>query len=351
MDLFIRAGNKAFEMIKDRGFDFDQITTYVGPANGSKWLIASGFDLPLLKSGVLGNAKPVLLSGTSVGAWRFAAWLQPEPAKSYESLIEAYISLACAPNDNPGTVMDKMSSIINSYIDDDALPFALNNKRYRLSVITARSLLLNKSDVLWVQKLGLLLASLGNSLSPFFLNYFFERIVFYYAPLPPRFCLQKGFKGKAIPLNTINFKDALIASAAVPLRVKGIRDIYGAPNGIYRSGALFDYHLNQKYQTKENEITLLFHHQKAIAPGCFDRNNKSRWLTGPKLDNVLLIYPTRDFVRTLPKGKMPNLADFMKNPQERVENWRKVVNSSSILGDQFLELVHSSKFPEAVRKL
>ncbi len=92
--LCIRAGKRALEMIRDGGFRLDRVTTYVGPAVGPRWLVASGFDLTLLRNGKLGSkSRPVLLTGASAGAWRFAAWLQPEPEKSYRRLLDAYIGI------------------------------------------------------------------------------------------------------------------------------------------------------------------------------------------------------------------------------------------------------------------
>lgn len=64
-DLCIKAGQKTYDMIKKGDFDFDRITTYVAPAGGPRWLAASGFDLALMESGVLGRSRPVLLTGSS----------------------------------------------------------------------------------------------------------------------------------------------------------------------------------------------------------------------------------------------------------------------------------------------
>jgi hypothetical protein len=353
MNLCIKAGNKAFELLASGSFNLDRITTYVGPAVGPRWLIASGFDLTLLETGALGNAAPVLLSGASAGAWRFAAWLQPEPIKSYWKLIEAYISQSYTREDNPQTVMLALSRIIDAYIDTDALPFVLTNKRYRLSVITARAKHLVGSEWPWIQKLGLAAALAGNALSPSLVYRFFERVVFYYAPLPPRFCLRKDFRGKAIPLNAVNFKDAVIASGAIPLLVAGIRNIYGSPNGVYRDGGLLDYHLNEQYANKDGDLVLLFHHQERIIPGWLDKKLKSRGASSDLLENVLMVYPSEEFIKKLPNGKVPDRDDFVAfvdKPNERTALWRKTVTACESFGEQFLELVHSGKLRDRVQK-
>src|SRR5512134_1647184 len=101
----VRAGRRAYDLIRAGGFNLESIGTYFGPAGGPRWLVASGFDLTLLKEGVLGRRYPVWLVGASAGAWRFATWLQPEALKSYRSLIEAYITAVYGRHDTPATVL------------------------------------------------------------------------------------------------------------------------------------------------------------------------------------------------------------------------------------------------------
>ena len=87
----IKAGKRAYEIVRDGGFNLDRVTTYFGPATGPRWLVTSGFDLTLLTGGLLGSIKSTHLVGSSAGAMRFAAWFQPEPEKSYRALMESYI--------------------------------------------------------------------------------------------------------------------------------------------------------------------------------------------------------------------------------------------------------------------
>jgi len=92
--LRIKAGKKAYEIIKDGGFNFDAVSAYFGAAVGPRWLVASGFDLTLLAQGLLGRTKAVNLIGTSAGAWRFAAWIQPQAVESYRKFVAAYVSVS-----------------------------------------------------------------------------------------------------------------------------------------------------------------------------------------------------------------------------------------------------------------
>ncbi|HLA28761.1 MAG TPA: hypothetical protein VJZ49_12800, partial [Syntrophales bacterium] len=292
----IKAGKDIYGIIKDNGFSLEMITAYFAPASGPRWLVASGFDLTLLDKGLLGKNKPLLLVGSSAGAFRFAAWLQPEAADSYRKLMEAYISMPFRRKDTPARVLKTLSDVINSYLEYDALPFALNEKRYQLAVITARARNLVASEVKMIQRLGLGICFLMNWLDRSYLHNFVERVIFYTGAKPPDFCFRKGFLGRYVALNEANFRHAVLASGAIPLVIAGVRDIYGAPAGVYRDGGLIDYHLTERYGSKQGEATLFFHHQERIIPGWLDKRRTSRKPEGDSLGNVLMVYPSPEFV-------------------------------------------------------
>lgn len=350
----VKAGKRAYEIIQDGGFTFDRISTYVGPAVGPRWLVASGFDLALLQGEKLGSkAKPTLLAGASAGAWRFAPWLQPEPVKSYLNLLNAYIRIPFTRNSTPLTIRNSLTKAVNSFLEDDAFLFALANERYRLAVTAVRAKNLLASERKFIQKTGLGLAYLSNAISPSNLRFFFERIVFYSGPRPPLFCLRKDFKGRTVPLSSINFKYALLASGAIPGVIAGIADIHGAPAGIYRDGGLADYHINQEYAAKDGEVTLLFHHQEKLIPGWLDKKLGKRQTPETFLDHLLMVYPSEDLVRQFPGEKVPDRDDFtlfLDDPETRISNWQCAVDLSAPLGEIFIDKVESGKIREVVEK-
>lgn len=349
----IKAGKRLCSIIRDGGFSLDSVSTYFAPAVGPRWLIAGGFDLTLMQNGILGRSGPVLLIGSSAGAFRLAAWLQPEAEKSYLALREAYINLTFKNGDAPSTVLKSLGKVINSYLEDDALPFALANKKYRLAIIATRARHLVASEVGWVQRFGLWLCFLLNAVHRSRLRDFFERVVFYSGAKPPYFCLRGDFHGRYIPLSEINFKHAVLASASIPLLVAGVRDIYGAPKGVYRDGGLADYHVAQHYAPEES-VTLFFHHQERIIPCWLDKRLPSRRPPDEALENVLMVLPTARFVEKLPGGRVPEREDFVTfidEPEARIRNWRRAVELSAPLGEEFLELVESGKIKDAVEQI
>ncbi len=353
-DISVKAGKYVYEVIQDGSFDLDRVTTFVGPGAGPKWLVASGFDLTLLETGVLGRRNPLLLAGSSAGALRFAAWVQPEPEKSYANLIESYISMAFTRKDSAETILRSISDVINNFMEDDAIHFALASKKYRLAITAVLAKNMAASEIKFIQGFALGLGFIFNAMNPSWLNIFFQRVVFHNSPIPPKFCLRSGFKGKTILLDRTNLKHALLASSAVPVAVSGVRDIFGAPNGIYRDGGVMDYHLNQKYGLNKEDIVLLFQHQERIIPGWLDKKLIYRRAPSENLENVLMVYPTEEFIKKLPGGRIPQRKDFRTfadKPSKRIKNWKQVVKESAHLGEQFLELVESNKLRQVVKKM
>jgi len=354
VDISVKAGKNVYKMIREGGFNFDQVTTFVGPAVGPRWLVASGFDMTLFQNGTLGRRQPVLLAGSSAGALRFAAWLQPEAIESYHRLMEDYISMSFNRIDTPKTILESIHTVVNNCIEDDAVPFALANNNFRLAIITARARGLVSSEMASIQRLGIVFSFLFNAANSSWLQNFFQRVIFHNSPIPPQFCLRKDFRGKAIKLNEANFKHALLASSAIPLVVAGVRNIYGAPNGTYRDGGLMDYHLNQQYAEKEEDVILLFHHQERIIPGWLDKKLQYKKPKPETIENVLMVCPTEKFIRKLPGGKIPDRDDFKTfadNPSTRIKNWWRAVELSETLGEQFLELVESQKIRDVVEEI
>ena len=348
-DIRIIAGPHAYEVIRDGGLSWNDIAVYFGPAVGPRWLIAAGFDLSLLKSGVLGKVRPLLLIGASAGAWRLSTWIQPDAERSYLSLLEAYISAMYTEKDNPTSIQQSLLNIIDQAIETDALPFALKHPRYRLAIITARAKHLTAFSSKVLQGFGFTVCYLLNALSPRFIFSFVERVIFYSGPLPP-----PSNKSICIPLSPSNFKAALLASGAIPLVVEGVRNIFGAPRGTYRDGGLTDYQLNSALPPHAyNGFSLSFLHQARIIPAWLDKK-LNRYPKREMIEKTVLALPSEDLIARLPEGRVPERDDFiryMSEPERRIKNWRKAVRLTSHLGEVFMELVESGKIREKVERI
>jgi hypothetical protein len=268
--------------------------------------------------------------------------------------MESYITTTYTRADNPLSIRKSLAAIINKTIENDAVPFALAHRDYRLAIVTARAKNLTAAGNVFVQRLGFAFSFLGNALSRSLIHSFFERVVFYSGPKPPAFGLAPGFRGVCVPLNKTNFKSVLVATGAIPLIITGVRDIFGAPRGVYRDGGLIDYHLAGNYGARENDLTLLFLHQDRLIPGWLDKRLTSRKPSARDVQNMILVYPSDDFIASLPSGKVPDREDFaafVDEPEARIANWRQAVAKAAPLGEIFLELVASGRIKDVIRPL
>ncbi|HET58303.1 MAG TPA: hypothetical protein ENN35_07675, partial [Deltaproteobacteria bacterium] len=202
----ISAGGNIYEKIRDGMLTFDDISAVVGPAVGPRWFLAAGFDMALMRADVLGKKYPVTLAGASAGALRFAAWAQPEPEHAYRRLVDSYSGLSFTRRDTPATIQQALADVIDEYIEDDAVPFALANRKYRLAFTVARARHLLRFDTGLFQLPALVATGLCNIFSPRALSLFFQWVVFYSGYQPPAFCRRPEFRGLTIPLDQANFK-------------------------------------------------------------------------------------------------------------------------------------------------
>jgi hypothetical protein len=85
-------------------------------------------------------------------------------------------------------------------------------------------------------------------------------------------------------------------------------------------------------------LVLYPHFQKAVVPGWLDKGLKWRHKSTHSLDNVLLLAPNPDWVKTLPNGKLPDRTDFTHYGNDlagRVKAWRTGASASQQLADEF----------------
>ncbi len=287
----------------------------------------------------------------------------------------------------------------------------LHNPRYRLHVITSRGRHLLAREQRLRTPLGYLGAFLANGLHRKALGAWLERVVFssQSAPLPFG---TADFATRQVPLTDANFMQALQASCSIPFVLQSVRNIPGAPPGAYWDGGITDYHLHLNYANvgpagrapgqlasqpnatniiannghssrarglkdslnepeaaSESKVTspvislsknvtsaplvLYPHFQKAVVPGWLDKGLKWRHKATHHLDNVLLLAPNPDWVRTLPNGKLPDRGDFTRYGNDlagRVKAWTTAARASQQLADEFAAWLQRPD-PSAVRPL
>ncbi|PKL37493.1 MAG: alpha/beta hydrolase [Spirochaetae bacterium HGW-Spirochaetae-1] len=349
----VYAGVKALEIIHDEGLRPERVKIMAGAAGGPKWLVLGSLDRVIFGSFFSGRTSPLFLLGSSIGAWRFAALARTDGMRALDLLEEAYLRQSYGPRPSPGEVTAEGWRVLDRYLGGRAEMEILNHPFLRLNIMADRSRLLTSSDskALLLPALGL--AALCNAASRSSMGYFFERTLFFDSRDMPPFIDMDGFTLHRIPLNGENLRDAVMASGSIPLAMSGVRDIAGAPGGIYRDGGMLDYHLDISYGIAES-LVLYPHFHHRIVPGWFDKTLPWRRASEANTANVVMVCPSREFIANLPYGKIPDRKDFKLfrgRDGERVRYWEKVVEMGRVLGEEFMEAVESGSIKEGVRAL
>jgi len=330
-NISILAGSKAMEIIQDEGLDLSRVKVLAGASGSAKFLVLTSIDRVLI-SLFKGRTDPLYLIGTSIGAFRMAAFCQKDPLKAIEILERKYIEQHYELKPSKKDILFEARKIIDAYIDDNEIKDMLNHPFLRLSFLSSKCKckgLLRKetTPLLW---LGLGLAAGMNLFNRNTLGAFFERALFCNCniePLPP-FGGMNQFPLNIYGLTHLNFKQALLSSGSVPIIMEGVSDVHGVP-GVFRDGGVIDYHLDIPFLPDKESIVLYPHFYEKITPGWFDKKLNRK--PNPKnMENVVLIAPSDKFVKSLP--------DI-------------VVEKNKILGDEFFDAVQSGKIRHIVKPL
>jgi hypothetical protein len=219
---------------------------------------------------------------------------------------------------------------------------ALDHPHYALTLTTVRARGLLASERPTAQLAGVVAAATSNLLSRRLYAQHWRR-VWFCDPRHPAPALTSDFPTHVAPLLADNLLDALQATAAIPLVVAGVLDPKHAPAGRYRDGGLLDYHLDLPYPAVDG-LVLYPHFYPHIIPGWFDKRLSWRRPTAQRLDNVLLVAPSPDWVSRLPYGKIPDRNDFKQlDDVSRQRYWRQVTAETTRLGDAFLAAVDNDQ--------
>jgi hypothetical protein len=299
------------------------------------------------------NNGPVLLAGASAGAWRCLAIAARQPLEAYEMLRLGYSRNVFTRKDTPATISEAFRKNVYAYLTDEEIKHLLTNKQFRLAIHTTRSSGLGASSNKWLEASAIILSGVVNTISPTGMRIFYEKVIFFSGSEPPDF-IKNSFEGHGAPLTEENIRDAGVATGSLPYIMAGVKNVAGAPPGVYRDGGWHNYQLNEDYCPGPDGMTLFFHYQERIVPSWMDKPLPWRKPSQKMLERVLQIYPGEDFIRMLPDQRLPDRNDFVEfvdNPEERFRRWDDVAEKSEILGTQFMEDVESGRIRDLVKPL
>ncbi|WP_268797004.1 patatin-like phospholipase family protein [Pseudomonas huanghezhanensis] len=341
--LTIRAGKRAMVRVRERGLSPADVGIVPGAAGGPKALGIQGLDLALFGDWLLRAPRERSLIGASIGSWRLASACLPDPVQGIIRLGELYNAQSFAK----GVTMAQVTASCVRMLDNlmqghDAS--VLEAPYYRLNILIVKSYGLLARDHRGSLSVGLSSVIADNLVGRQRLSRHFERLIMHDARLSPPLDPLEDFPSRCLPLATSNLRQALLASGSIPMVMQGVIDIPGAGPGTFRDGGLLDYHLDLPY--RGDDIVLYPHFTDKIIPGWFDKALPWRRGNVDRLQDVILLSPSREYLETLPLGKLPDRSDFKRflgKDKERQAYWRKAMAESKRLGDEFLELAESSR--------
>lgn len=342
--LQIHAGPRARIRLAERGLRADDVRIIPAAAGGPKGLILNALDRHLFGSWLGGSSQEVHLLGASIGAWRMATACLGDAEAEFARLAEEYAhqDYAHAPGRPPTAA--SVSQGFGAKLDEvfgGREAQVLSHSRYRLHLFTSRGRHLLGREGRLRTPLGYVGAFATNLVSRRAMGAWLERVVFsdLRSPLP---LLLKDYRSRQVALSSRNLQQALLASCSIPFWLQAVHDIPGAPRGAYWDGGITDYHLHLDYAQMLGEGLVLYpHFQRRVVPGWLDKALKHRHAPSALLDNVVVLAPSEDFVKSLPRGKLPDRADFQHYGDDvgaRATAWLRAVREGERLRDEFTAL-------------
>lgn len=349
--LVIRAGHRALARIRERGLLPEDVHVIPGAAGGPKALGICGLDRAVFGDWLPRAPQPRSLVGSSIGSWRFAAVASGDPKAQLARLAELYTSQRFTKGVSAAEVSRKSQTFLEMLLGgrEEAV---LSHPNWRLNIIVVRSRGMLSRDNRRQLVPGLMKAVSANTVSRRHLGRFMERVIIHdpreKTPLAP----LMDFPTHYADLGPENLLPSLLASASIPLVMSGVRNIPGAPPGLYRDGGLLDYHLDLPWE--QPGIVLYPHFTDRVVPGWFDKSLPWRRGSPAHLQDVVLVSPSKAYLSTLPDRKLPDRKDFehyLGRDAAREKAWQVAVAESARLGDEFLELVDSGRIASVMRPL
>ena len=338
-NLVFKAGPGAFDSIRRHGFSAERIGTLAGASGGAKWLVLSHLDRVLIGNVLPDFEAPLHLVATSIGAWRFACYAQPDPLAAIQRFEDAYIDQSYSDKPDIHEITAKSREILNAAIGESGVTNILDHPILRTHIMTVRARNIAASENRLLLAASLFVAASMNAISRSTLGLFYERALFFDArDLPPFFDVT-GFPLQRIRIGPDNLEDAIVATGSIPLVLSGVRDIARATPGVYRDGGVIDYHLDIPHSDSD-KLALFPHFFDHIVPGWFDKKLTWRRPNPAHIDRTILICPSEEFVAKLPNAKIPDRMDFVNHaPAERMQIWRKVVAECEALGEELNDVL------------
>jgi hypothetical protein len=340
------AGPSALAHLRAHGLRAGDVAIIPAAAGGPKGLIFQALDQYLFGQWLPAAPRERALIGSSIGAWRMAAACHADPVAAFARLGELYCGQRYTAKPSQQEIDDVCQKLLADFVGGYEHE-VVGHPQHRLHLLTVRGLRgLADPAHRRAEVLGFAAASLLNLTSRDRLAHMLERVVVSAgdgAPdwMAPRF---DSFTTHFSKLSGENLGAALLASGTLPLIMKPVRAIADAPPGTYWDGGIIDYNLALPYsRIAPGQLVLYPHFTEHIVPGWLDKalpwRRTARGANRGWLDNVIIAAPSPQFLRTLPRGKLPDRKDFAHyglDHDARIRNWKQAIAQGQLLRDEFV---------------
>ena len=338
--LEIIAGKTARKHLAEMGWQPELFKSLVGASGGAKLLGLGYLDRIIFGDFLQRSHHQMELYGSSIGSWRHAALASPNPANAIAALQERYLNQTWDENETRSAteVVDELCDwVLDGILTPGVAAHITKKQRFETHIVTARGRGLNSMHNRGTVMLGMAKALLVNIIDRRFLEHSFQRAVFSSGKSSE--FLFKDFDTVQVPLTEANLRSALLASGSVPLLMSGRRNIEGAPKGQYWDGGIIDYHFDFTNYAGEG-LVLYPHFSTAITTGWFDKALPWRRISPASIDRLIVVAPSKVYVRSLPNGKIPDRRDFKTfKTEERMKYWNHALESSKLLAEAFNDAI------------
>ncbi len=347
--LQIYAGPTALKHLHKHGLKPAHVKIIPAAAGGPKGLILNPLDTFIFNEWLPQSTHTIHLLGASIGAWRMATGMLKRPSEAFERLAHDYIhqNYETPPGRKGPTaddVSEKFGESLRTFFSGQEQAI-LNHARYRLHIVTSRGRHVLSRESTWRTPAGYLGAFMTNMVQRKAMGAWLERVIFSDRREGLPINLQ-DYRTRVVHLSEKNFAPALQASCSIPFVLRAVHDIPGAPRGAYWDGGITDYHLHLNYRSLqpsgEASLVLYPHFQRQVVPGWLDKSLKWRHKSSAFLDNLIVLAPSAEWVKTLPNQKLPDRADFNTYSTDfpaRVKAWSQATAQAQQLADEFAALL------------
>lgn len=349
--LDIYAGKNALARIKKEGFSSDLFDYMLGASGGPKWFVLAGLDRYIFPDFFTERTRPLNIIGSSAGAFRFACFAQNDPLSAINRLADCYSQTVYSDKPTAKEITQKGTALLEHVLGQNGCEEIINNPVIKAHFIVSKCKGLTQFEAKPLQITGLIASASANVLKRKWLDKFYQRYLFSSPSSNLMVNDPNNMSSYSVPLTPKNLPQALMASGSIPIVIEGVKNIDGAPPGMYRDGGIIDYHFDLTFGPQKGLVLYPHFYSKPI-PGWFDKSLKKRLPHASSYDNVVMLVPSDEFIASLPYGKIPDRKDFETMPAvQRIKYWQTVISKSDSLGLAFKDMCVNQKIIDNIKPI